>query len=256
MLWRQCASSNPIKNAAQFFLYWGTRKRQFLDPWVDSFIALTQFGKSKFISGGLPENKIFVKPNFIEDTNYYYNRTETRHGALFVGRLSEEKGVRTLVEAWHGIDYPLSIVGDGPLKAELRKHSPSNITFHGSLMRTECLGLMAKSAFLVFPSVCYEGFPLSLLESFSVGTPCIATDLGPRHEMVKNYYNGLLYPANDIVSLRDKVRILIENHELREMMGRNARDYYLAHYTPEINYKQLLDIYRTAIKASSSFSIR
>jgi glycosyltransferase involved in cell wall biosynthesis len=172
---------------------------------------------------------------------------QTRHGALFVGRLSTEKGVHLLMEAWREIDYPLSIVGDGPLRAELQGRAPGNVTFHGQLDHDECLKLMTQSAFLVFPSIWYEGFGLSLLESFAVGIPVIAFDLGPRSQMVIDGYNGFLCPPRDLSALRDRVVRLIGGCELREKMGRNARDFYLAHYTPELNYKKLLEIYDAAV---------
>ncbi len=106
------------------------------------------------------------------------------------------------------------------------------------------------ASFLVFPSICYEGCPMTLIEAMALGKPVIATDLGPRSEMVRNGYNGFLYQPNDVITLREKALELIKNRELRERMGSNARKVYLANYTPELNYSSLMNIYETAIKRS------
>ena len=90
------------------------------------------------------------------------------------------------------------------------------------------------------------------IEAMAFGKPALATDLGPRREMVRNGYNGFLYPPDDPCALREKARELIENRGLRERMGRNAREFYLAHYTPEKNYSSLMNIYETAMNSNNS----
>jgi glycosyltransferase involved in cell wall biosynthesis len=249
MIFYRCAFDSFVKNFAQFYLYHGTQKRHFLIPWVDAYIALTSFGKSKFVEGGLPENKVFVKPNFMVDPDPE-NNFQNRYGALYIGRISKEKGVETLLEAWRGINYPLKVIGDGPLASGLRAKASFNVKFHGPLEHGTCLGMIRKAAFLVFPSVCYEGFPLTILESLANGIPIIASDLGPRREMIKNGFNGFLYPSDNILILREKIRTLIDNPDLCKEMGENARDFYLANFTPEKNYSQLMAIYESAIAFS------
>lgn len=252
MLWHRCVSGNPVKNFCQFYLYWSTRRRKLLAPWVDAYIALSDFGKSRFVAAGLPQERVFVKPNFIDDPCTASTEGHNSNAAIFVGRLSGEKGVDTLVDAWRDIDYPLKIIGDGSLLTSSRQIASAQIQFKGALSHEDALKQIEKSSFLVFPSVCYEGCPMTLLEAMALGKPVLATDLGPRREMVRNGYNGFLYPPNDAYALREKALELIENRELRESMGRNAREFYLAHYTPETNYSSLMNIYETAMKRSRS----
>jgi len=247
MLFYRCSSQNVIKNAAQFYLFWGTRRKKMLTPWVDAYIALSEFGKSRFVDVGLPFEKVFVKPNFIEEPLTVPESSNVNGGAIFIGRLSKEKGVDVLIDAWRGINYPLKVVGNGPLFPLLCQHNGSQVEFAGGLSHKVVIDQIAKADFLVFPSVGYEGFGLTLIEAMALGKPVIATDLGPRREMVRDGYNGFLYAPNDVQALRAKVRMMIENADLREMMGRNAREFYRTHYTPEINYKQLVHIYQKAI---------
>ena len=252
MLWHRCTSANPIKNFCQFYLYWNTRRRKLLTPWVDAYIALSDFGKTRFVAAGLPQERIFVKPNFIDDTYHAPARGLNSGAAIFVGRLSGEKGVDKLVDAWQDINYPLKIVGDGPLFDSLRRRAAPQICFEGSLSHEDVLKQIANSSFLVFPSVWYEGFGLTLIEAMVMGKPVLATDLGSRHEMVRNGYNGFLYRHDDPHELQEKARELIENHELREGMGKNARKEYLSKYSPEFNYQQLMKIYSFVTQPESS----
>jgi len=252
MLWHRCASDNLVKNFCQFYLYWSTRRRKLLAPWIDAYIALSDFGKSRFVAAGLPQERVFVKPNFIDDPSTASTEGHNSNAAIFVGRLSGEKGVDTLVDAWRDIDYPLKIVGDGPLSESLHRRAAPQIQLEGAFAHEDALKQIEKSSFFVFPSVCYEGCPMTLLEAMALGKPVLAADLGPRREMVRNGYNGFLYPPNDAYALRKKARELIENPELSERMGRNAREFYLAHYTPEKNYHRLMDIYEAAINRSRS----
>lgn len=247
MLWHRCASDNFFKNLAQFYLYWGTRQRKLLSPWVDAYIALSNFGKTKFVKAGLPKEKIFVKPNFINDPIAIDEQRHSPVGAIFVGRLTKEKGADILIDAWQHIDYPLKIVGDGPLLEIFCEKATPKISFEGSLSQEDALHQVSQSSFFIFPSVCYEGCPMTLIEAMALGKPVIASDLGPRPEMVKNGYNGFLYPPHDVNALQRMVMKLIENNVLRYKMGRNARSTYLENYTPETNYTRLIDIYRYAI---------
>lgn len=252
MLWHRCPSNNLITNINQMYLFLGTRRRKFLKSWVDAYIALTEFGKSKFIAGGVPAERIHVKPNFVNEPSYVYSEPITRHGAIFVGRLSREKGIDILFNAWRDLDYPLSIVGDGPLMAELKENAPSNVIFHGSLDHATCLKMMAASAFLVFPSVCYEGFPLSLGEAMATGTAILTADFGPRPEIVEDGVNGLLYKDGDSADLKEKAMRLIKDETLCASLGAGARQRYLERYTPEVNYEMLMGIYNSALEHHKS----
>jgi glycosyltransferase involved in cell wall biosynthesis len=242
---------NWLKSLLAYRLYRETQKRQFLAPLVDAYIALGEFSKEKSVEGGLPAEKVHVKANFMFDPVDGRPATRPGEGAIFAARLSPEKGVLGLLEAWRGIDYPLTIVGDGPEMAAARKAAGSNVTFLGNRPHQEVLRLIEQSAFLVFPSVGYETFGLTLLESMAIGRAVVATDLGARREMVRDGQTGLLYRSGDARDLADKVRRLIADRSLCAAMGAAGRQEYLAKYTPETNYRTLMQIYEEVLSSKS-----
>jgi glycosyltransferase involved in cell wall biosynthesis len=245
ILWHRCYPDGSIaKSFLSLMLYLSTRKKSFLEPWVDAYIALTEFGKQKFIEGGMPHWKIHVKPNFMADP---LNGDETGtlgHGAIFVGRISQEKGLFTLMRAWEGIDYPLMIVGDGPLIAAIKQIAPPNVQFLGQRPHEETLRLISEAAIFIFPSDWYEGFPLTLLEAMALGRAVLASDLGPRCEMLRGGKAGLLFQSGDPNDLQQKVRYLIANPAYCIELGKAARQVYLEEYTPDKNYLILMSIYK------------
>jgi len=222
----------------------GTWSRQ-----VDCYIALTEFSRQKFIEGGLPDKKIVVKPNFINvdpgaRANSFY--------ALFVGRLSSEKGVALLLEAWKLIGgVPLKIVGDGPLfgfaKEYVQRNDLGLIELLGPQTSENVFSLLKQASFLVLPSVCYENFPLTIIESFSTAVPVITSRLGAPTEIVKNHQTGLLFQPGNPHDLAEKVTWAWNNREKMEEMGKNARVEYESKYTVEKNLNALEEIYEQAI---------
>ena len=219
---------------------------------VHSFVALSEFSRAKFIAAGLPGAKIAVKPNFVlSDPGV---GTQSRDYAVFVGRLSEEKGVRTLVQSWGRVNakYPLRIVGDGPLLNDLqsgidRSHI-STVRLDGRLPREKLLTVLQGAKVLIVPSNCYENFPMAIVEAYACGTPVIASRLGAMAEIVKDGRTGLHFTPGDADDLSRKVEWAWSHpDELREM-GRNARAEYDVKYTAESNYAMLMDVYRNAIQ--------
>jgi glycosyltransferase involved in cell wall biosynthesis len=221
---------------------------------VDAYIALTEFSRQKFIEGGLPREKILVKPNFV------YSAPATGKGeggfALFVGRLSEEKGITTLLSAWEklGEEMPLKIAGDGPLINEVESAARRcrGIERLGRVSHDCVVELMQHAAVVVFPSVCYETFGVSIIEAFAAGTPVIASNLGSMSSLVAHRRTGLLFRAGDPADLAAQVEWMVAHpHEWREMR-RNARAEFEAKYTAEKNYETLIHIYETAIESVKS----
>lgn len=223
------------------------RKRGTWRTKVDRFIALTSFAKAKFVEGGLPEDKIVIKPNFVLDRGKGEVFPNPRSGALFVGRLSPEKGILTLLKAWSSVDLPLRIVGDGPLLDVVRSADAPEIVYVGRMPPEAVAVEMARAAFLVFPAEWYEGFGLTLVESFCQGLPVIASRLGSMAEIVEDGVTGLHFTPNDSEDLAAKVRWAVDHQEEMRQMGANARRIYKAKYTPESNYPQLMAIYEEAI---------
>lgn len=212
---------------------------------VDRYIALTEFAKRKLVEGGLPGDRISIKANFAADLGE--PAFAGRHGAFFAGRLSIEKGVRELIEAWKGLDYPLRVAGDGPLAEELYAKVSGNVTFLGWIDAAAIRREMAAAAFLVAPSTYYEAFPLTLAEAFASGLPAVVSGMGSPEEIVWHGETGIHVRPNDPQSLRAAVRDLIARPEKIERMGRFARKTYVMRYSPDVNYRELMAIYERAL---------
>lgn len=222
------------------------------DTWrkkVDQFIALTEFARSRFVDGGLPAEKISVKPNFVADPETSGKGDgSNREGALFVGRLSAEKGVGTLLQAWKSIDVSLAIAGDGPLAEPLRETvtGMSSARWLGRLSPENVTEAMRSAELLIMPSEWYEGFPMVLVEAFSCGLPVIASRLGGMAEIIEDGVTGLHFTPGDAEDLTNKVRWAAAHPKEMRAMGRQARQTYEQKYTPDVNYTQLMAIYEAA----------
>ena len=215
---------------------------------VDRFVALTEFSKGKFVEAGFPSEKIVVKPNFVVTAETERFVDADRRGALFVGRLSEEKGVETLLRAWESVDFPLRIIGDGPLMDRVRGQASGTIAMLGRKEPKQINEEMARAAFLVVPSEYVGTFGLQIIEAFAQGLPVITSGLGARRELVKDNVTGLHFTTGDAVDLAKKVLWASEHPEEIRRMGQNAQRVYEEKYTPETNYRQLMAIYEEAIE--------
>jgi glycosyltransferase involved in cell wall biosynthesis len=220
---------------------------------VQVYIALTEFARAKYIAGGLPAEKIVVKPNFVHPAP----APGAGGGgfALFVGRLSPEKGIATLLEAWRTADnpLPLKLVGDGPCANLVRSvvSSSQRLEYLGQRSAGEVLDLMRRAEFLVFPSEWYEGMPRAVIEAFSVGTPVLASDLGATASMVTPGENGYHFAPGDVVALRRQVEWCSRNLESVRALRKNARAAFEDRYTGAANAEALLAIYRRAREAQA-----
>lgn len=213
---------------------------------VGLFIALSDFARRQFVRGGIPAEKLVVKPNFVEpdpggrlaDGGYY----------LYAGRLDPTKGLAALLAAWEqgGIAAPLHIAGDGPAAAEVRAAAARlpRVRLLGRLDRERLLDQMRSARALVFPSLLYENFPVTIVEAFACGVPVIASRLGAAAEIVGDQQTGLLFEPGDAGDLARTVLSAEANPRLLRRLGAAARADYLANYTGERNYQQLLEIYQ------------
>jgi glycosyltransferase involved in cell wall biosynthesis len=218
---------------------------------VDVYIALTEFGRKKFLLGGLPAEKVMVKPNFI------YPDPGPGNGqggyAIFVGRLSEEKGLQTLLDAWRllAINVPLKIVGDGPLDSLVRDAALTDerIEWIGHRTSDEVANLVGDAAFLLFPSLWYEGMPRTILEAFAKGTPVIASQLGAMQELIKNHHTGVLFEPGQADHLATLVGDLWADFGKLRQMRKAVRAEYENLYTFEPNYQMLMAVYQRALES-------
>ncbi len=216
---------------------------------VDLYIAVTRFARDKLIEGGLPADRIVVKPNFVEGAPA--PGTGAGGYALFVGRLSAEKGLATVLEAWQrlGDAIPLKIVGEGPLAASVEAVAARKleVEYLGRRPLAEVYALMGGARFLVLPSEWYEPFGRVAIEAFACGTPVIASDMGGMAELIDDRRTGRLFRPGDAGDLAGVVEwALAHPQELARMRGR-ARAEFEANYTAERNYQLLTAIYRQAL---------
>jgi glycosyltransferase involved in cell wall biosynthesis len=226
---------------------------RFLHTWdcVDLFIAVSGFEREILVRGGLPAEKIVVKPNFIgSDTLAADGNPED--AALFVGRLAPEKGIGTLLAAWNAGRIPLrlKIAGDGPLADEVRSNAARNsaIEYLGALPPEAVYPQMARAKFLVFPSEWFETFGRTIVEAFSQGTPVLAADLGGVPELVREGETGYRFPAGNAEALAAGTRRFPVGGDYQRMRQR-CRDLFLGKFTAQINYNLLMKIYARAIAA-------
>jgi glycosyltransferase involved in cell wall biosynthesis len=214
---------------------------------VSCFIALTEFARDKLVTAGLPVDKIRIKPNFVPDPLQIAQLPTRGSYALFVGRLSVEKGGETLLKAWRGVDMPLRILGDGPLREELERAAPDNVTFLGHRDRREVFKEIAGAAFLVVPSIWYEGFPMTVVEAMAMGKPILASAIGGLQEIITEGQEGLHFRAGDVADLQRAVDQLSASPGLLADMGSRARARYLRRLSPESNVRLLTKIYAELI---------
>jgi glycosyltransferase involved in cell wall biosynthesis len=219
---------------------------------VDLFICLTEFAREKFLSAGFPASKLIVKSNFVYPDSGPGQGSEGY--ALFVGRLSTEKGLLTLLSAWEKVQSTrtLKIVGEGPLMGPVQAACERNdsIQLLGARSATEVGALMGKASVLIFPSEWYETFGRVAIESFAKGTPVVASRLGAMAELIQDGYTGLLFEPRNPEDLAMKLQWLFDNSDkLTEMRGA-ARLEYETKYTAEKNLTVLLDAYRQAEQIS------
>jgi glycosyltransferase involved in cell wall biosynthesis len=218
---------------------------------VNKYIALTQFSKNKFLESalGIPSNNFVVKPNFVRNDGD--SKLERENFFLFVGRLSEEKGIDVLLRSAQLLSYPLIIIGDGPLRSAVEKFcdTHAHARYLAFQNKSVIMDHMKRAKGLIFCSTYYECFPLTLLEAFSVGAPVIASRLGAVKEIVQDGVNGLCFHPGNANDLVTKIVTLSENKDLAQQLSENARDTYLQNYTPEKNYAQLTAIYRELINS-------
>jgi glycosyltransferase involved in cell wall biosynthesis len=218
---------------------------------VTRFIALSEFARRKFVGSGMPADRISVKPNFLADD------PELGQGngdyVLFVGRLSDEKGIACLLQAWKALrsKFRLIIAGDGPLAPMVREcvSTDRRVQWLGFLNRSEVLDLMGKAFALVFPSVWFEAFPLVLVEALAKGLPVIGSNLGSTAEIITHRRTGLLFAPGSPLDLASTLQWAFDHRPEIYAMREHARREFESKYTADTNYRLLMNIYEAALPA-------
>lgn len=224
---------------------------KYLKSWenkVDRYLVFSPFLKERFLNSSLDlkESQISIKPNFVEDFGFS-PKAARENFFLFIGRLSPEKGINTAVNAAIKSGFRLEIIGGGDLegmvKEAAKKHE--NITYHGFQDRAFILEKLKKTKALLFPSIWYEGMPITILESFSTGTPIIISNQKNVGDFVEEGLNGLHFNSGEPDSLCATIERF--NQEAQESFYEEARKSYLKKYSPEVNLKMLSHIYQSLI---------
>lgn len=211
---------------------------------VDRFVVLTEFQRDLMIRAGLPPDSLTIKPNFVPDPGARSHPPSTSNVVLFVGRLAQEKGARVLVDAWSRVgasDLELWIVGDGPEREELSSSLPPRTKLLGAIPRAEVFELMLKARATVVPSQCYEGFPMSVVESMAAGLPVLTSALGPFTEIGERLGENWIVDGRT-QNWEDALSIL-ENPNAVDEAGLKTRRVFEESYSPERNLQQLTEIY-------------
>lgn len=236
-----------------FWVSLSVQLHTWLGTWkiIAKYITLSEHARGIFLHSKLQlkDEQVTVKPNFCSAPAFVGQHTGGYF--LYVGRLSEEKGIILMLNAFAANGYPIKIAGDGPLVEHVKAYSAkyANIEFLHFQDKNAVVNLMSNCTALIFPSIWYEGMPLTIIEAFSSSTPVIASRLGVMEDMISNEYNGLHFEAGDEHDLTAKLKIWYDmKEEEKGIYRKNANQTYDQHYTMEKNYEQLMSIYKGVIK--------
>ncbi|GGE06655.1 hypothetical protein GCM10011516_00490 [Sphingobacterium cellulitidis] len=236
------------------FTYWIHRKRGTFNA-ISRFITLSEFSKSIFAKSKLnvPLDKFVVKPNFVKVAEV--TKEYPSDYFVYVGRLSEEKGIIPLLHAWKATDHKIKIFGTGPLQKEVElivSNSP-NMQYMGFQDKQTLSNQIASASAVIVPSVCYESMPLAVLEAYALGTPVIASSIGILTEMVVPLYTGLLFDPHNHINM---VKTLAEwkslpKEKILEIKA-NCQKEYLQKYSQPIVMNELEKIYNEVLAESKN----
>lgn len=216
---------------------------------IDKFVAVSEFVRQKMIEGGFAKEKIAVKPNFVyPDPGVSLEKEDY---IVYVGRLEAEKGIQHLLEAVKIMKSPvrLKIVGEGTLKSDvLASIKGTSIDYLGKKTLLETYDIIGKAKALVIPSLWHEPFGRVVVEAYAKGTPVIGSRMGGIPELIEDGVTGYTFEAGNIYDLANQIERIYEDEILTTKMGDSARQVYLNKYTPESNYKMMLDIYTNVMR--------
>lgn len=219
---------------------------------IEKFISLNEFVKEKMMQKGYDKEKIAIIPNCITESENNFFQLEKENYYLYIGRLSEEKGVNTLIKAFSVMkDTKLKIVGDGPLKDQvencINESNLKNIELLGFKSGQEKCKLIAEAKALIVPSEWYENFPTVVLEAFSLGTFVIGSSIGGLQYMIEDNYNGIKFVCGDIEDLRKKIYLVDNDWQTIIKLSQNAYKTYKDKYTEKIYYDNHMKLYKSLI---------
>ncbi|MCX6740484.1 MAG: glycosyltransferase family 4 protein [Candidatus Parcubacteria bacterium] len=219
---------------------------------VKIFIAPSKFLAQKIKDWHLPEQKI-KQLYYSFDLTRFKPQNKLGEGICYIGRLSPEKGIFTLLEACKSLpEIKLTIIGTGPIEAEIRQylkdHNLENIKMIGYKSGQELMDLISQSKIVIAPSLWYENNPLAILEAFALGKPVIGSDLGGIPELVKDNKTGLVFVPGDDYDLADKIKSLYNNDAELKVIGENCRRWVETNCDPQKHLAEIIKIYKQLLK--------
>lgn len=252
-LLKNCVKESRLKSLLNTFeMYLHHKVFHWYDV-VDMFISPSRFLQSKLHEMGFSQDNIIHLSHFsnIEDIKPSFGHEDD--SVIYVGRLSKEKGLDTLINAVKGSDrIHLKIVGDGPMREEIeeriRKEGIRNIRLLGHKIGSELEQEIRKSRAVVLPSLCYEVYGLSITEGYVLGKPAVGANIGGIPEVIQDNVTGLLFNPGDEIDLRKKIEFFIENPDKAVEMGKNGRRFAEVELNPKIYYERLMQIYQMAFE--------
>lgn len=218
---------------------------------IDTFIVMAAFNRQIFLQSkiGLSKLNIAIKPNFVDLSNHYKSSKREPH-FLYIGRISEEKGIRQLISHFHNKHYQLKIIGDGPIAQELKNKTSqnTNIQWLGHRDKHEVSLEIARCQAVIVPSVCFEGaVPLTILESIALMTPVIASEIGAIPELIKNNSTGWLFDPYSEESLFKAISNFEQHSDIKRITT-NAFQILQAEYQSKTVIEKLINIYQQILK--------
>lgn len=217
---------------------WSRKK---LEGYTDVFICPSQFMYNKMAQGGFDRKKMYTLCNFIDIERTRRDSYDKEDYYCFIGRLSFEKGIETLIEAARTLPYHLKIIGGGPLADILKeKAKGANIEFTGYKEWPEIKEIVGKARFSVVPSEWYENNPLSVIEAQCLGTPVLGANIGGIPELIKEGVNGMCFESRNIMDLKNKIeKMFILNVDYKQLAKSSQ-----IRYSSEKHYNELLELYQ------------
>lgn len=256
-VWNGVQDRSRLKTALYAFTNYFHRK---IKTWqmVDRYLVLTESAKQLFVKSSFPvdSDKFVVKPNYVEDDENDLARkpqSKREEHFLFVGRISEEKGIKTVIEAFQNNHFKLKIAGDGPLRQWMESEVTGNerIQYLGALPREDVQKEMLNCKALIFPSEWFEGMPMTIIEAFKNRTPVIATNLGAMASMIQHEVNGFLFLQKDATDLNKQLSSkFVWQTNLHTELSENAHASFQNHYCKEVSINRLKAVYGELLKDS------
>lgn len=250
---KKCNKGSTLKSIVGALEGYYYKTKNIYTKKIDFIITPSEFYREKMIEDGIPENKIKALHNFVELKDYDLEVSDEEY-ALYFGRLSKEKGILNLINAFTKLkEGKLYIAGEGPEKETIEKIIRENnledrVKLLGFLSADQMKDTIRKCKFVIVPSIWYENCPYSVMETLAIGKPVIGANIGGIPELVKNEQSGLTYKYDDIDDLANKMETLFNNEELVTEYGVNAKKQANELYGKDIYYKNIMSIYEKLVK--------